>query len=116
MLLPLQQPKTFYPQMPIGEGIQNSHPFKVKRGDSAREGSPDPLCQGGKAKGAPGRDAKGIGHHTQIPFLNPDPFHQQYGIKNVARVRINGENCMALLNNGAQINITTPGFCQKLFF
>ena len=38
------------------------------------------------------------------PFLNPDPFQQWYGIENVAKVKINGESCMALLDNGAQVN------------
>ena len=75
MLLPLQQPRTFYPQMPIGEGIQSSQPFKPKRGDGTREWSQDPSSQGGQVKGAPGGDAQGIGHHRQTPFLNPDPFH-----------------------------------------
>ena len=40
----------------------------------------------------------------QTPFLNLDPFQQWYGVENIARVRINGESCMALLDNGAQIN------------
>ena len=30
-----------------------------------------------------------------------------YGVENIARVRINGESCMALLNNGAQIDTIT---------
>ena len=40
----------------------------------------------------------------QSPFLNPDPFQQWYGHENVAKVKINGESCMALLDNGAQVN------------
>ena len=43
----------------------------------------------------------------QTPFLNPDPFQQWYGIENVAKVKINGESCMALLDNGAQVNTIT---------
>ena len=38
---------------------------------------------------------------SQTPFLNPDPFQQWYGIENVAKVKINGESCMALLDNSA---------------
>ena len=110
MLLPLQQPRTFYLQMPIGEGIQNSQPLKPKGGDGTREGSLDPSSQGGQAKGVPGGDAQGVGHHTQTPFLSPAPFHQLYGIENIARVRINGESYMAFLNNGAQINTIMLGF------
>ena len=48
-----------------------------------------------QAKGAPGGDTQGIGHCTQTPFLNPNPFHQWYGIENVAKVSGNGESCMA---------------------
>ena len=40
----------------------------------------------------------------QTPFLNPDPFQHWYGIENVAKVKINGESCMALLDNGVQVN------------
>ena len=40
----------------------------------------------------------------QTPFLNLDPFQQWYGIENVAKVKINGESCMALLDHGAQVN------------
>ena len=58
MLLPLKQPRTFYPQMPVGEGIQNSHPFKPKGGDGTGEGSPDHSSQGGQAKGAQDRMTK----------------------------------------------------------
>ena len=68
----------------IGEGIQNSHPFKPKGRDGTREGSPDPSSQNSQAEGAPGGDALGIGHHIQTPFLNPNHFHQWYGIKHVA--------------------------------
>ena len=113
MLLPLQQSRTFYPWMPIGEGIQNSHPFKLKGGDGAREGSPDPSSQDSQAKGTPSGDAQGIGHHIQTPFLNPDPFHWWYVIKIVAWVRINRESCMAFLDNSAQINTTTLCFVES---
>ena len=40
----------------------------------------------------------------QTPFLNLDPFQQWYRIENIVRVKINGESCMALLDNGAQVN------------
>ena len=45
---------------------------------------------------------------SQTPFLNLDPFQPWYGIENVAKVKINGESCMALLDNGAQVNTITP--------
>ena len=46
---------------------------------------------------------------------NTDPFNQWYGIENVARVRVSGERCMALLDNGAQINTIMLGFIENHF-
>ena len=49
----------------------------------------------------------------QTPFLNLDPFQQWYGIENVAKVKIDGESCMALVVNGAQVNTITPRYVSK---
>ena len=49
----------------------------------------------------------------QTPFLNPDPFQQWYGIENVAKVKINGESCMALLDNSAQVNTIMPRYVKE---
>ena len=49
--------------------------------------------------------------HTDS-FLESQPFQQWYGVKNMVRVRVNGESCMALLNNGTQINTITPSFVK----
>ena len=46
----------------------------------------------------------------ETPFLNPDPFQQWYGTENVAKIKINGECCMALLDNGAQVNTIMPRY------
>ena len=75
MLLPLQQPRALYLRLPVGEGIQRRLTFKLKGGDSAKEGSPGPSRKNNHTEGAPRQDAKGIGCHTQTPFLNPNPFH-----------------------------------------
>ena len=58
----------------------------------------------------PDRGSQGVKTTLQTPFLNLDPFQWWYGVKNVARVRINGESCMALLDNDAQINIITSKY------
>ena len=50
---------------------------------------------------------------SQTLFLNPDPFQQWYGIENVAKVKINGESCMALLDNSAQVNTIMPRYVNK---
>ena len=107
MLLPLQQPRAPYLQLSVGEGILNRLTFKPKGGDGTKEGSPGLSRKSNHAKAAPRSD------HAQTPFLNPNPFHQWYVIKNVARVSINGESCIALLDNSAQINTITLGFVEN---
>ena len=42
--------------------------------------------------------------------MNPEPFRWWHGVKNIVRVRINGESCIALLDNGVQINNITPKY------
>ena len=111
-LLPLQQSGSFHQGLSAGEISQKGIKFKLQRGDGTKEGSPDPCKKGDSAEGNPGQDAQGVGHHKQTPFLNTDPFQQWYGVKNVARVRVNGESCMALLDNGMQINTIIP-MCIK---
>ena len=49
----------------------------------------------------------------QTPFLNPDAFQCWYGIENVAKVKINGESCMALLDNCVQVNTITPRYVKE---
>ena len=50
---------------------------------------------------------------SQIPFLNLDPFQQWYGIENITKVKINGESCRALLDNGAQVNTITLRYVHE---
>ena len=102
--------------MSVGEGIQISYPFKPKGEDGAGEGSLDPSSPGNQTECTPRGDAQGIRCCMQTPFLNPDPFHQWYGIKNVAKIRINGESYMALLDNSAQINTITLSFVKEHSF
>ena len=45
--------------------------------------------------------------------MNPNPFHQWYGIENVGKVRVNRESCIALLGHGTQINTITPNFVKS---
>ena len=75
-----------------------------KEGDGINKGRPDSSSNDQHCEEPPDRGSWGIKTILQTPFLNLDPFQWWYGVKNVARVRINGESCMALLDNGAQIN------------
>ena len=79
-----------------------------KGGDSINKGSLDPSDNDKHHEEPPNRSSQGIKATLQTPFLNLDPFQQWYGIENVAKVRINGESCTALLGNGAQINTIMP--------
>ena len=75
-----------------------------KEGMGIDEGSLDPSDNNKHHKEPPEGGSQGIKTTSQTPFLNLGPFQQWYGIKNTARVKINGETCMALLDNGAQVN------------
>ena len=50
---------------------------------------------------------------SQTPFLNLDPFQQWYGIENMAKVKINGDSCMALLDNSVQVNTITFRYVKE---
>ena len=75
--------------------------------------SPSPSRKGNHTKGAPGWDTQDVKCQMQTHFLNPDPFNQWYGIKNIARERVSGERCMDLLDSGAQINTIMLGFIEN---
>ena len=60
----------------------------------------------------PGRESLNIKTSQKTPFLNPDPLTQWSGLKNIAKVRIDGESSWALLNNGSTINAMTPEFVK----
>ena len=47
--------------------------------------------------------------------MNPNPLLWWYGVENIAKVRINRESCVALLNNGVQINMVTLSFAEEHF-
>ena len=77
---------------------------KQEGGDSINEENPDPSDNNKCHKEPPDGGSQGKKTTSQTPFLNLDPFQWWYRIENVARVKINGESCMALLDNGAQVN------------
>ena len=79
---------------------------KWEEGDGVDKGSPDPSGND-KCHRAPHRGSWGVKTSLQTPFLNLDPSQQWYGVEKVARVRLNGESCMSLLDNGTQINTIT---------
>ena len=85
--------------------------FKWQGWDSIKEGSLDPSDNSQCIKASPHRQ-RFLRHKApqQTPFLNLDPFQYWHWVKNVARVSINGESCMTLLDNGTQINTIMPKY------
>ena len=49
-----------------------------------------------------------------VPYLNPDPYCQFIGPKNLGKALIDGELATCLLDNGAQLNFITPAYsCER---
>ena len=96
--------------MSTHEDFERKTAVKWQGGNCVKEGSLDPSNNSYHTKEPPDGGSQGIKPPQQTPFLNPDPFQHWHGVKNVARVKINGESCMALLDNGMQINTITPKY------
>ena len=90
-------------------------PIKPKGRDSTREGSLDPSSHGDQAKGTPRGDTQGIGHCTHS-LLESWSLPPMVWDGKIAKVRINGESCMALLNNGTWINTIMLSFVEDHSF
>ena len=100
-------------QLPIGESLKRKHAVKLQGGDSVEEGSLGPSDKDDDFQEPPGGCSQGITQLTQTPFLNPDSFQHWYGFKNMAKVKINKESCMALPDNGMQINTIMPNYLKN---
>ena len=99
--------------MPTHEGHQGQEAVKLEGGDGNGEGSPDPSEIGQCCEEPPTGGSRGIESSSQTPFLNLDPFQRWYGMENIAKVKINRESCMALLDNGVQVNTITPRYVKE---
>ena len=106
-------PEHFICNCPLMKTARDKKTVKWEGGDSDGEGSPDPSKSNKCHKEPPKGGSGGIGPSLQTPFLNPDPFQWWYGMENIAKVKINGESCMALLDNGAQVNTITPRYVKE---
>ena len=49
----------------------------------------------------------------RAPYLNPDAFYKFIGPKNLGKALIDDELTSCLLDNGAQLNFTTPAYAQE---
>ena len=105
-------PEHFICDCPLVRALRE-YTVKPQGGDGIKEGSPDSLDEDDNAQEPPGGGSQGITQPMQTPFLNPDPFQHWHGVKNVAKVKINGKSCMALLDNGMPINTITPNYLKN---
>ena len=48
-----------------------------------------------------------------VPYLNPDPYCQFIGPKNLGEALIDRELATCLLDNGAQLNFITPAYAHE---
>ena len=99
--------------MPTHEGCQGQEAVKWEGGDSNGEGSLDTSEIGQCHKQPPTGGSRGIESSSQTPFLNPDPFQRWYDMENVAKVKINRESCLALLDIGVQVNTITLRYVKE---
>ena len=93
-------PRALYPRLPIGGSLKEKYAVKLQGGGGIAEGSLGPSDKDNYTQESQGGGSQGITQVTQTPFLNPDPFQHWNMVKNVAKVKINRESCMALLDNG----------------
>ena len=96
-------PEHFSRNCPLMKTTRDKKQLNGKEGMAMMKGAQTPPTTISTVK-SPQGGSRSVKPPLQTPFLNPDPFQQWYGIENVAKVKINGESCMALLDNGAQVN------------
>ena len=103
-------PEHFIYNCPLMKTARDKKQLNGKEGMASMKGSLDPSdnnkCHGEPPEGG----SQGVKSTSQTPFLNLDLFQWWYRIENVARVKINRESCMALLDNGTQINTIMPKY------
>ena len=80
---------------------------KGRDGKQGRLGPSEVSCH---SANIPGPNSLSVKTLQKAPFLNPDPLTHWSGPENIAQVRINDENCWALLDNGSTINVMAPEF------
>ena len=106
-------PEHFICSCLLMKSARDKKTVKWEGGDSNDEGSLDTSNHNKHHKEPPEGGSGSMKTTSQTPFLNLDPFQQWYGIENVAKVKINGESCMALLDNGAQVNTIMPRYVNE---
>ena len=100
--------------MPV-TGSSHEGPLSGKKWEGA------PTAKGAFPKQVGLRDGQGLSARSSnvsgspskvksVPYLNPDPYCQFIGPKNLGKALIDGELATCLLDNGAQLNFITPTY------
>ena len=97
-------PKHFIHNCPLMKTSRDKKQLNGKEGMASMKGAWTPPTTTSTTKTPPEGGSQGVNTTLKTPFLNPDPLQRWYRIENMARVKINGESCMALLDNSAQVN------------
>ena len=87
-------PKHFIHNCLLMKTARDKKQLNGKEGMALAKGAWAPLATANATKST----QKEAQEASQTPFLNPAPFQEWYGIENVAKVKIKGESCMALLS------------------
>ena len=72
-----------------------------------------PYSQKASPKQVGSRDGQSPSKVKGVPYLNPDPYCQFIGPKNLGEALIDRELMTCLLDNGAQLNFITPAYACK---
>ena len=103
-------PEHFIHNCPLVKTSREKKQLNGKEGKALMKGAQTPPTTTNATKNPPHGGSQGVKPTLQTPFLNLHPFQQWHGVENIARVRINEERCMVLLDNCAQINTIMPKY------
>ena len=99
-------------------GSSHERPLSGKKWEGA------PTVKGASPKQVSLRDGHSLSAQTSnvprspskvkgVPYLNPDPYCQFIGPKNLGKALIDRELATCLLDNGAQLNFITPAYAHE---
>ena len=106
-------PEHFICNCPLVRPFKENTQLNCKEGTASRKGAQTPQMKNDNAQEPPGGGSQGITWPKQTPLLNLDTCQHWHMVENVAKVKINGECCMALLDNGMQINTIMPNYVKN---
>ena len=90
-------PEHFIHNCPLVKTLREKKQLNGKEETASMNGAQIPPTMTGTTK-SPRQRLSRPETIPQTPFFNVEPFQHWYGVENMARVRINGEGCMSLLD------------------